>query len=60
MFCLLRRQWVMGMNGPVGLDFSPLALAMEACGVQRERLGEIWIELQIMEAAALKALRGED
>lgn len=45
----------MGMDMPTGLDYTALFALMEVQGIADRR--EVFADIQVMEAAALKAMR---
>lgn len=57
-FCLfmdMQTQWRMGMDMPTGLDYTALFALMEVHGIADRR--DVFADIQVMEAAALKAMR---
>lgn len=58
LFLQVQSQWRMGMNGPVGLDYSAVQLI---CSINKQALTpELMEGLQIMEMAALAAMNKKD
>jgi hypothetical protein len=56
----LGTQWRMApMGGAVGLDYGAVRPTLQLLGVPRAQWGELFKDLQVMEAAAVKAMRGD-
>jgi hypothetical protein len=63
-FLAMETQWrplPMGMAGsqPQGLEYTALPAVMEFCGIEPGERGKVFKQLQIMEDAALTAMRKE-
>lgn len=58
-FCEVSTQWRTGMGGATGLDYPAVFAALERLyrDLTAEERDEIFSDLQVMEAAALKAMR---
>ena len=50
-------QWRMGMNGPVGLDYSALPTILRFTQVPRADWPAVFDDLRVMEDAALSQMR---
>lgn len=50
-------QWRMGLGGIAGLDYTPLFLRMERMRLDDERWEELFADIRVCEAAALKEMR---
>lgn len=55
-FCDLLTQWRMGFGGPIGLDYQAIPVVLRLRLVPESDWPEIFIDLQILEDAALAAL----
>lgn len=53
-FTKLRTQWRHGMSGITGLEYGALDPVMRMVRVPRERRGQIFEDVRIMEGAVLK------
>lgn len=51
-------QWRMGSSGPIGLDYAVLDRVMRTYGIA-DPDDEIFLDLQILEGAALDAIHAE-
>lgn len=56
-FFKLRTQWQIGMNGPVGLRYEALPLALELEGIPRTRWSQVTEGVQVMESETLRLMR---
>lgn len=56
-FFKLRTQWQIGMNGPVGLRYEALPLALELEGIPRARWPQVTEGVQVMESETLRLMR---
>ncbi len=57
LFTCLLTQWRSGFNGATGLDYAVLPVVFELQGVEKDQQRARFDELQIMERAALEAMR---
>lgn len=53
-FSRMLTQWRMGPSGPIGLDYTALALVEQRLGVKRRAAREAFPALQKLEAEALR------
>lgn len=53
-FLALRTQWRIGMAGPTGLDYAVLPAVLRLEGVAAKDRAQMFEDLRVMEAAALK------
>ena len=61
LFYGLRKQWVLApMGGPIGLNFLVAYSRIDRMGLTREEYNQLDEDLQVMEDAALEAMRGKD
>lgn len=60
LFTCMLTQWRTGFNGATGLDYAALPVVFELNGIEKEQQRERFDELQIMERAALKAIRNNE
>lgn len=58
-FLRLRTQWVHGFNGPVGLNYANIQPTLDLLGVELEDKESFFLELQILEDAALEAIHSK-
>ncbi|UXY13866.1 DUF1799 domain-containing protein [Chitiniphilus purpureus] len=58
-FLVLQTQWRCCPAGPVGLDYGALPLALAQCDVPEDQRKDVFAALQIIELAALDALRSQ-
>lgn len=56
-FRRMTRQWVMGVNGPTGLNLQVVPLFMRALKLPRDSLLDILDALSVMENEALQILQ---
>ncbi|WP_306393341.1 DUF1799 domain-containing protein [Telluria beijingensis] len=60
MFCGMQRQWVLApMGGPIALNFLVAYNRMDRMGLTPEEYNQLDEDLQIMEGAALEAMRSK-
>ena len=58
LFYSLRKQWRLApMGGPIGLDFLVAYNRMDRMGLTTEEYNQLDADLQVMEDAALEAMR---
>jgi len=50
-------QWRIGVGGIAGLDYTPLFLRMDRMSLDDERWNELFHDIRVCEAAALKEMR---
>ena len=50
-------QWRIGMAGIAGLDYTPLFLRMDRMNLDDERWNELFHDVRVCEAAALREMR---
>lgn len=56
----LGTQWRMAaMGGPVGLDYGAVRPTLQLLGVPRAQWPDLFKDLQVMEAAAVRAMRDD-
>jgi len=55
-FNSLSTQWRMGMNGATGLDYAVLPTVMDLLGVPADPRRQIFMDVRVMEQAALGAM----
>jgi len=61
MFCGMQRQWVLApMGGPIGLNFLVAYSRMDRMGLTPEEYNQLDEDLQVMEGAALEAMRTKE
>lgn len=61
MFCGMQRQWVLApMGGPIGLNFLVAYSRMDRMGLTAEEYNQLDEDLQVMEGAALQAMRTKE
>lgn len=61
LFHTLRRQWrIAPMGGPLGLDFAIAFHRMDRMGLTPEEYNQLDEDLQVMEDAALEAMRSKE
>lgn len=53
-FQALRTQWVVGMNGPVGLNYAVLPVVERRLRIRSRQAREAFAHLQVLEATALQ------
>lgn len=51
-------QWRVGAAGPIGLDFNVIHHALDRKGVKGDEYDEFIADMRIIEAAALRKIRG--
>lgn len=56
-FIAMSTQWRVGMNGPIGLDYTALSHVMRMTGVRRPEWPYVFDGVRIMESAALEEMR---
>ena len=54
LFQALRTQWVVGMNGPVGLNYAVLPVVERRLRMRPRQAREAFAHLQVLEVAALE------
>lgn len=52
----MQTQWRIGMNGRTGLDYSALTEVWARCKVPDEKRDDVFLDLQVIENAALEAM----
>lgn len=52
----MRRQWRVGMNGPIGLDKNVLYRMMDRLNLTPEQYDQLEADVDLMEDAALEKL----
>lgn len=57
-FGAIRTQWRTGMNGPTGLDYAAIPVALEMIGIERSAWAQMFEDLRVMESAALAHIQG--
>ena len=60
LFCKLGSQWRVGMNGPTGLDYTPLLALMARMKLSDEDHDELFDDIQTLERAALDVMNTKD
>lgn len=55
----LQTQWITGMNGPTGINYLVMHHKMDRMGLAPEQYDDLERDIQIMEGAALSAMRAE-
>lgn len=55
-FAAMRTQWRVGMSGPTGLDYAALPEVWRRCQVAPHQRNEVFLDLQVLEQAALAAM----
>lgn len=55
-FNSLSTQWRTGMNGATGLDYAVLPTVMDLLGVGTDPRRQIFMDVRVMEQAALEAM----
>lgn len=61
LFYGLRKQWVLApMGGPIGLNFLVAYSRMDRMDLTREEYNQLDEDLQLMEDAALSAMRSQE
>jgi hypothetical protein len=56
LFQRMGRRWVVGMSGPVALDFNVLFRMMDRMNLSPKRYDELETEITILEGAALEEM----
>jgi len=59
-FMAMQTQWRVGMNGYTGLDYSALPEVWRATGTRRSQRKEVFMNLRLIEIAALSAMQSKD
>ena len=54
-FIAMQTQWRHGMGGPTGLDYAALPVVEARCGVRREKRGDVFAAVRVMECETLNA-----
>lgn len=49
-------QWRTGMGGPTGLDYGALIDVMRLCGIKKKHQPDVFYDVRVMEAEALKVM----
>lgn len=57
LFTVMCTQWNHGPSGPTGLHYPSLTEMWELLGIEKERRKQIFLDLQVMEDAALGKIR---
>ncbi|HEY0063152.1 MAG TPA: DUF1799 domain-containing protein [Telluria sp.] len=60
LFAYMWTQWRVGMAGPTGLDYNVLHRKLDRMGLTAEQVDRLEEDIQIMEGAALLAMRPPD
>lgn len=59
-FMAMQTQWRTGMNGYTGLDYSALPEVWRVTGTRRTQRKDVFMNLRIIELAALAAMHTKD
>lgn len=59
LFVLLGTQWLVGPNGPYGLNYAVMWQKMDRMNLTPEAYAELEDDLRTLEDAALEAMRAE-
>jgi hypothetical protein len=54
LWCTVQTQWVIGMAGPVGLNYPGVESCMRMRGIPKKRIAGLFGLIQAMESAALE------
>lgn len=57
LFCEVSTQWLMGPNGPCGLNHAVVLSRLDRMGLSNDEHERIYQGFRIMEVAALQAIR---
>lgn len=59
LFRKIRGQWIIGMNGPVGLNYLVMYHHTDRMGLSNEEFDELHEEMQVLERSALNEIHAE-
>lgn len=59
LFKKIRGQWIMGMNGPTGLNYLVMYHHTDRLALSNEEFDELHEEMQVLESAALDEIYAE-
>lgn len=57
LFTAVLTQWRVGMNGPIGLDYTALKTVMDIHGIEDKK--QMLEDINVMEVEAIKVIRGK-
>ncbi|MBZ2208470.1 DUF1799 domain-containing protein [Massilia soli] len=57
LFCRVRRRWLCGPGGPIGLDFGVVLHKMDRMKLDSDEYDQLEADIELMEGAALTAMR---
>lgn len=59
LFCKIRGQWIMGMNGPTGLNYLVMYHHTDRMALSNEDFDDLHDEMQTLERAAMTEIYAE-